>query len=203
MSEKMEYFREKLKIVILLAPASPEDNFDSSLLKLTDRNIYEVLPYHPDLNTLNIHIEKLYPTMRYAMLEMFSDEASWMNCPDRIKVYLAHYPSGISVKSLTHFKQIINAKAFQHFDYGEEENMRRYYSPTHRIYDLSKICDIPIILTGGLNDKLTHIEDIRWLKYIEYEHMGHASFLINNDITWFNYILRDIYKLMENDPLLV
>ena len=32
LSEKLEYFKEKLKIVILLAPASRIDSFDSNLL---------------------------------------------------------------------------------------------------------------------------------------------------------------------------
>ena len=27
--------------------------------------------------------------------------------------------------------------------------------------------------------------------------MGHASFLIGSDILWFNYVLRDIYKILK------
>jgi pimeloyl-ACP methyl ester carboxylesterase len=218
MSEKLEYYKDKLKIVVLLAPASRVDNLDSKLLtflkeieidvKLESISLHEVLPYDPELNALNIKFTQIYPTMHYAMLELTSDEISWMNCPDRIKVFFSHYPSGTSVKSLTHFKQLIESKNFQHFDYGEVENLKKYQSPQPKQYELTNIVDIPIIICAGLKDKLTHINDIRWLKsqisktlysYYEFEHMGHASFLINNDITWFNYALRDIYKILDEE----
>lgn len=219
MSEKLEYFRSKLKAAILLAPASRVDNYDSHLLtfirdieidkKLNDRKIFEILPHDPSLHDLSVKLGKIYPTLHYAMLELTSDEESWMNCPERIKVFMSHYPSGTSVKSISHFRQIIEAKSFQHFDYGIEENMKRYGTAEPKKYDVSSIEGIPIILCGGLKDKLTHINDIRWLKseieskslfsYYEFDHMGHASFLINSDITWFNFILRDIYKIIEID----
>jgi lysosomal acid lipase/cholesteryl ester hydrolase len=219
MSEKLDYFKSKLKAVVLLAPASRVDSYDSHFLtfirdieldlKLKNHSIHEILAHDPNLHNISVKVAKLYPTLHYAMLELTSDEQSWMNCPERIKVYMSHYPSGSSIKSLTHFRQIIDAKSFQHFDYGIEENIIRYGSPLPKAYDVAAIDGIPIILCGGLNDKLTHINDIRWLKsqlenkslfsYYEFDHMGHASFLINNDITWFNFILRDIYKIMEGD----
>lgn len=218
LTEKLEYFKERLLGIILLAPASRIDSIDSGLIdviKLVDlddtlasRNINEILPYDPEINSINIKLTRYYPTMASAMLEMTSDEVSWINCPERIKVYFSHYPSGTSVKSITHFKQLIRSKEFQRFDYGLEENMRRYGSEKPHPYDLSQIRDIPIVLCGGLKDKLTHINDIRWLKeqldgkslfsYYEFEYMGHAAFLLNNDITWFNFVLMDIYKIMNN-----
>jgi lysosomal acid lipase/cholesteryl ester hydrolase len=218
MSENIDYFKQYLRTVVLLAPASRIDRYDSSVLnllreiqldeKLESRGIYEVLPHNPDMNSFSVKISRIYPTFHYAMLEMCSDEVSWMNCPERIKVYMAHYPSGSSLKSLIHFKQLIDAKQFQKFDYGEEENLKLYGSAKAPKYNLENIQDIPIILCGGLNDKLTHIEDIRWLReeikstlfrYHEFDHMGHASFLINNDITWFNFVLRDIYQIIHNE----
>jgi lysosomal acid lipase/cholesteryl ester hydrolase len=219
--EKLEYFKSKLKLIILLAPASRVDNYNSNLLtllkeldideKLKTKNIYEVLPHHPYMSNLSMKLSKIYPTLHYAMLEMTSDEDSWMNCPERIKVFMSHYPSGSSVKSLTHFKQIINSKTFQYFDYGEEENIKRYGSSTPKIYNLKLIEGVKIVLCGGIKDKLTNIDDIRWLKsqlngksllsYYEFEHMGHASFLINNDITWFNFVLVDIYKTVDEEYL--
>jgi lysosomal acid lipase/cholesteryl ester hydrolase len=221
MSEKLDYFKSKLKAAILLAPASRVDSYDSHFLtfirdieideKLKNRQIFEILPHDPNMHDLSVKIGKIYPTLHYAMLELTSDEESWMNCPERIKVFMSHYPSGTSVKSISHFRQIIDAKSFQHYDYGIEENMRRYGTPEPKKYDVSSIEGIPIILCGGLNDKLTHIKDIRWLKteienkslfsYYEFDHMGHASFLINNDITWFNFVLRDIYKIIEGECL--
>jgi hypothetical protein len=220
MTEKLEYYKAKILAAILLAPASRVDNIDSYILQLIKKieidellkkhNVHEVLPYDPELMKLNIKFNKYYPTMSYAMLEMTSDETSWVNCPERIKMFFSHYPSGTSVKSLTHFKQLIEAKKFQCFDYGEEENLRRYGTSFAKEYDLTLIENIPIILAGGLSDKLTHINDIRWLRgqisktlhsYHEFEFMGHASFLINSDITWFNFILRELYKITHVESI--
>lgn len=218
MSEKSEYFQEKLKTAVLFAPASRLLNYNSSLLsilkdfeisqKFKEKKMFEILPYNPNLSHANIKIGKVYPTLHYAMMEMLTDEVSLMNCPERIKVFTAHYPSGTSLKSFVHFQQLVDAQSFQHYDYGEEENLKRYNSPTPKQYDLSKINGVPVIICVGKNDKLTHIDDVRWLKnqigqdvfsYYEFDHMGHSSFLINNDITWFNYVLRDIYKILEKE----
>lgn len=219
MCEKYNFYKEKLLVAILLAPASRVDNINSSLLQfftsidIDDRmkkfNINEVFPFDPDMIDFNIKISRFYPTMSYAMLEMTSDEVSWVNCPDRIKVFFSHYPSGTSRKSLTHFKQLILSQKFQKFDYGEKLNQELYRSEKPPEYDLSSLKDIPLIICGGLNDKLTHINDIRWLRdqlkninnkffsYYEFEHMGHASFLLNSDMTWFNFVLHDLYKVIK------
>jgi lysosomal acid lipase/cholesteryl ester hydrolase len=220
MCEKLEYYKQKLIAVILLAPASRLDNHDSSLLStlhelkidktLEEKNIYEILPYLPEMKSLSMKISKYYPTLNHAMMEMVSDENSLVICPNRLKIYTSHYPSGTSLKSLLHFKQIMEAKTFQHYDYGSDENLKRYGMTTPKIYDLSKIRGIPIILCGGLKDKLTHIKDVQWLRnellktnslfsYYEYEYMGHVSFLLQNDITWFNNILRDVYKILQKE----
>jgi lysosomal acid lipase/cholesteryl ester hydrolase len=222
MSEKLDYYKEKISAVILLAPASRVDNHDSSLLTIMQelnidktlerKNIYEILPYQPEMKNLSIKLSKYYPTLSHAMLELVADEDSLVMCPNRLKIYTSHYPSGTSLKSLLHFKQIVEAKSFQHYDYGNEENIKRYGKSTPKEYDLSSLNGIPIILCGGMKDKLTHIKDIQWLKselsktnslfsYYEFEFMGHASFLLNNDITWFNKILRDLYKILEKEKI--
>jgi len=221
MCEKYNFFQEKILVAVLLAPASRIDSIDSNLLhflkkididdKLKAKNINEVFPFDPDMIDINIKLSKIYPTMSYALLEMTSDEVSWVNCPERTKVYFSHYPSGTSLQSITHFKQLIESKKFQKFDYGKEENLKIYGNETPPEYTLSNIKDIPIILCGGLNDKLTHIKDIRWLRdqigninnkffsYYEFEFMGHASFMLNSNIAWFNFVLHDIYKVIKMD----
>lgn len=217
LSEIYDFYKDKLLAIILLAPASRLDNIDSLFIqfmksldidgKMKTHNIHELFPYDPDFIDINIKISRFYPTMSYALLELTSDEVSWVNCPDRTKVYFSHFPCGTSRKSISHFKQLIESKKFQNFDYGIEENLIRYNSENPPEYDLKKIKDIPIIICGGMKDKLTHIKDIRWLKsqledakflsFYEFEFMGHASFLINSDITWFNFVLKDIYKILK------
>ena len=73
-------------------------------------------------------------------------------------------------------------------------------------YDLKKIIDIPIMLIGGEKDKLATSEDINWLKdelgenviyHKIFENMGHLSFMIGKDFSWFdeplNIILDKFY----------
>ena len=31
--------------------------------------------------------------------------------------------------------------------------------------------------------------------------MGHTSFMLNSNITWFNFVLQDIYKVMKSEGL--
>ena len=70
-------------------------------------------------------------------------------------------------------------------------------------YDLGKIKEIPIILVGGEKDKLSTREDIKWLrnelkdnviftKIVE--NMGHLSFMVGKDFTWFDEILQILLK---------
>ena len=224
MSENYNYFKENLLLVVLLAPASKIDRFDSYFLDFLQKidlddefkkhKINEVLPFNPDLIDLNLRLSKFYPTIFYAFLELTSDEVSSVNCPDRVKVYFSHSPSGTSRQSITHFKQIINSGKFQKFDFGKEENIKIYGKETQPEYDLDLIKEIPIILCGGLNDKITQIKDIRWLRdqlkknnkifftYYEFEMMGHTSFMLNSNITWFNFVLQDIYKIMKMEGLI-
>jgi hypothetical protein len=214
MSEKYEYFHKKLKTVILLAPTAKVDNHDSFLLSLAKNlNIIEKLHTNKILEvsntSLNFSLIKHFPSLIYSMIEMITDEESMISSPDGIKVYMAHFQSGTSLKCLQHFKQVMEAKLFQHFDYGTEENKRRYGSDVPREYDLSKVNDIPIILCGGKKDKLVTIEDIRWLKsklinksifsHHEFEYMGHISFLVNNDMSWLTIVLKDLFKILEQE----
>lgn len=216
MSEMPEYYKNVLQAVVLLAPASRVDNVETGIVsllksakldeKLRAKDVYEILPHNHEFLEWNMYLTKYYPTIAFATLEMTSDEISWINCPDRIRVYFSHFPSGTSIKSLTHFKQLVEAKKFQKFDYREFDGG----SEEPEEYDLSKIKEVKVILCAGKKDKLTHINDILWLKdqlqiggnlfsFHSFDYMGHISFLLSNDITWFNFVLMDLYKILEMD----
>ncbi|GFO02253.1 lipase [Plakobranchus ocellatus] len=44
----------------------------------------------------------------------------------RIDIYSAIIPSSSSAKNLMHWAQSVKSNEFRKFDYGEEENMRKY-----------------------------------------------------------------------------
>jgi len=217
LSVNLEYFKEKLLCVIGLSPASRIDNVSSNFFlflanydldeKVLRYNIHEVFPYQPELSKIKGYFFDLNKTLCLAMLEMNSDEDSLVNCPERAKLYLTRYPCGTSVKSCKHFKQIYLSKRFQMYDFEDKsKNQEIYGQESPLAYDLKKIKGIPIVICGGMKDKMVDINDLRWLKeeiketlfsYHEYKYFGHAAFLIGNDIHWFNDVLKDIYKIMD------
>lgn len=212
-----EYMKSKLLAVVLLSPASRVTIANSKVLKFAvetlnitdkfkDQQIFEILPHNEKMLNFNNKINKYYPSITFASVEAFSDEHLHVNCSDRLKIYFSRFPSGSSVKSTQHFAQLLRDKKFQQFDYGKEKNNLLYLQETPLEYDLSNIKKLPIILCAGQNDKLISIEDIRWLKdelkeniyrYHEFETMGHISYFLSCEMLWFNYILADLYNILN------
>ena len=117
------------------------------------------------------------------------------------RIYFAHFPSGSSTKCMEHFSQLWNSKRFQKFDYGAEENQRRYGSSYPPEYPLQNI-NVPIAKFTGNSDALGDLEDNKWLseklghtliwdKVYDY---GHLTFFIGKDMVW----LQDMKNILQN-----
>lgn len=214
-----DVYQEKTCGIILLAPPSRVDHTDCSKIIniLTKVNFWEILKerkskeifkYDQTFSSLNSKMNNIYPIGYMAVLEMVSDNSLSSITQESLGAFLSIYPSGTSIQSMMHFKQLYDAKEFQQYDYGKEENVNRYGSEEPPKYNFENINGLNIIVCGGVDDALVNIEDVRWVKhqlkkrnvlygYHECEFMGHLSFLINNNIIWFNPVLREIYKLIE------
>jgi pimeloyl-ACP methyl ester carboxylesterase len=72
---------------------------------------------------------------------------------DRLPVYTAHTPAGTSVRNMVHFIQMIKNGRFEMYNFGEEENLRRYNQTTPPQYDVS-LMKVPVHLYTGTNDWL-------------------------------------------------
>lgn len=80
-----------------------------------------------------------------------------------IPIILSHTPAGTSTRTLVHYGQEIHAKGnFQMFDFGPEENMKKYGSKTPPAYPLDKIT-LPIGLMSAANDWLSGLSDAKKL----------------------------------------
>ena len=212
--QKYGFYKENIKLFVALAPIARLNHLDSTLLSILSKismhkllNQIELLDICPNSEgtqkVLNF-MDKYANGLTNFVLGLISDEDS-KQCNDKnaMSVYLNHYPCGCSLKCLIHFIQIIENKKFIFFDYQKEANFHIYNQITPPEYDFSKIKDLPIILIGGENDKLSTREDIKWLvnelnENVIYakivENMGHLSFLIGKDFTWFNDVLKIIIK---------
>ena len=210
--QKYDFYKENIKLFVALAPIARLSYLDSTLLTLMSKismhkllkqiEVYEVCPNTEGTQKILSFMDKYANGLTSFFIGLVSDEDSKQcNNKNAMSVYLNHYPCGCSLKCLIHFVQIIENKKFVYYDYKKEANLYIYHQIEPPEYDLSKIKDIPIILVGGEKDKLSTREDIKWLnnelkdnvilsKIVE--NMGHLSFLVGKDFTWFDEILQII-----------
>ena len=114
----------------------------------------------------------------------------------RSEVFMTHYPGGTSMKNLIHWYQIMkNEEAvLTKFDYGKEENIKRYEHEKPDIYDFNNIGDeISIHLYIGHFDRVGTKTDILKLKekikisriFHRVYPLGHSSFVWGKEVEYF------------------
>ena len=116
-----------------------------------------------------------------------------------------HMPSGSSLRSLIHYKQLIESNKhnpkFQKFDFGLVENLKKYGQKSPPAYDLNLIRS-PVRSFIGVDDLLgdtvdnsfvtAHLQSLgKDYKEYTYENCGHATFLIAKDAS---PIFKDVLK---------
>ena len=214
LSEKYDFYKENIKLFVALAPIARLTYLESTLLSLMSKismhklfkkmEVYEVCPNTEGTKKMMNFMDKYANGLMGFFIGLLSDEdSSICNNKNALSVYFNHYPCGSSLKCLIHFVQIIESKKFIKYDYNKEANLFIYHQIEPPEYDLSKIKDIPMMLIGGEKDKLSTREDIRWLKnelkenviYSKIiENMGHLSFMVGKDFSWFDEILQILLK---------
>ncbi|KAI8433087.1 hypothetical protein MSG28_013945 [Choristoneura fumiferana] len=81
--------------------------------------------------------------------------------PEAEKRIYQNFYTGTSVKSFSHYGQLIHSKEFVKFDYGLVENLKRYGSATPPSYNF-KASDVPVVVFQGLNDGIMNVVDTDW-----------------------------------------
>ena len=105
-----------------------------------------------------------------------------------------HFPSGTSFRVINHFRQLILKGNFQKYNFGFEENFKRYGQVEPPEYDWQKISKkVPIACFCGTGDLLSSPGDYEWTRsmlrsvqanlvcFKEYESKGHLWFLAPKD----------------------
>jgi len=197
-----EFYEKSFNGMIALGPVTNLENIKSSLI-LTMINLHldliidltgvtEVLPDKYAVSALEKFVCTNAPIICNKILEAFADDSTDDDDKDRFKVFIGHFPSGASYKSMKHFEQGIKNKSFA--SYGD-----------NLPYDFSKIKNIKISLFVGGEDELATVKDNRIFKetlqkngllsfYKEYPLSGHLSFFVSkgND-----FMVDVIQKLKE------
>lgn len=92
-------------------------------------------------------------------LWLVTDEDTTLNDPARAQVYLGHFPSGTSMKTLDHYGQIITSGEMRRYDYGSSHNEKVYGQKVPPTIDLTSISKVPIAMFVGTKDELADVKD--------------------------------------------
>ena len=214
LADNFDFYKNNLKLFVALAPVTKISNLGSTLLsvmtnisvhKIMEKaDVCEVCPYSEGMSSFANFMNKNATTLTNYFIGLISDsDSKECNNQNSLSVYLKHYPCGTSLKCLLHYIQIMESKKFAHFDYERGANIQIYHQIEPPEYDLKTIQNFPIMLITGDKDRLATPDDVRWLynelkSNVIYFHiasnMGHLSFLIGNDFSWFDEPLEIILE---------
>ena len=219
LTQKFDFYKKNIKLFVALAPVARIANLGSTILsilanisihKLVKKiKIYEMGASNKVNTNLISFFDNYATTLTNFFINLITDKNSKKyNNQEALSVYLNHSPSGCSLKCLIHYVQIIKSKKFIYYDYKEEANFALYHQKEPPEYDLSVIKDFPIMLIGGDMDKLGTPEDVTWLRdelsknnnivYFKIlPNMGHLSFMVANDYSWFDEAFQIIMNLRK------
>jgi pimeloyl-ACP methyl ester carboxylesterase len=193
-----DYFTKKLNGFIALGPITNLNYLKSSFLQTMAEfrldtvfsvlGINEILPSPDSVHKFSTLICEKIVSLCDGLLELLADSNPNVDDKERLLVFVSHFPSGASLKTLKHYARIIRNKKFLKFDKDEE-------------YNFDNIRGIPIALLVGKDDKLSTVEDSRILRnkllisnvlhfYKEYDNMGHATFFLNKSKDHLDDVLR-------------
>ncbi|GFR80953.1 lipase [Elysia marginata] len=116
----------------------------------------------------------------------------------RSDVYLSHVPAGASALTLMQWVQGVKSGQFQHFDYGEQENLVKYGQKTPPLYNPRKV-KVPVAIFRGGRDWLADTSDVEWLlPQLNVTHDIYVPFYQHLDMTYgFDAVTR-MYKYIVN-----
>lgn len=133
LAENYGFFKDKLNLFIAFAPVVKIDGCTSSIINMMKDSLriemmfkrfaeHELMLLKPSSRTIP-RLYKAFPALAKQGIKLISDDDPAEINHKSIESFLAHYPAGTSLKSILHFKQLMNRKEFEYFDYGEVLNL--------------------------------------------------------------------------------
>jgi hypothetical protein len=212
-TERAEWFKDRISIFVAIASVSRMDHMKSTLLRVLGSssipfNIIKSLGikewFDPNIlwTTLFNHICNYVIQICEFNMMTISDGKPSVNDRDAFRIYMGHFPGGLSVKTLDHELQMYNAEKFQYYDYGTEGNMEKYGTKTPPEIALENINDFTIAMMVGDSDLIGDVIDNEWLRdklgrnvvfYKVYDY-GNSSFYVAKQIEEY---LEDLVGLLK------
>ena len=203
--EVSDYVNSKVSKYLALAPVVFLPNQESMIVKTMANTpllvqasdmfgAYEWLPGTCSSNAVQSKFQSyvcaIQPLFCNFGLSMFDKNPRYDN-EKRMPVFAKHIPSGTSLRSLVHYKQLVKQDKFKPkflmFDFGESENEKRYGRRSPPEYDFNRI-RIPVRGFVGMRDSLGDPVDNGILestlrnykkdyKNYHYSECGHQTFM--------------------------
>ncbi|XP_025991603.1 lipase 3 isoform X3 [Solenopsis invicta] len=225
LSTKPEY-NVKIKMAILMAPAvlwieiSPTLNEIANIFPivkkvLENHQIYDVLPQSLTIVTMgkilcndNMITQSICVTIFFVLAGADPAQLNTTSLP----YLISHCPAGASVQSFEHYYQNVLTKDFRQYDYGINENYKRYKQKTPPEYDLKKIT-APIVMFYAENDAIVREQNVLELskrlpnvlltEKVPYKFFNHVDFTwaINAKTLVFDRVLELIQQFDTNQNI--
>jgi len=208
--ENKDFFKDKINLAIMLAPVARVDKCSAKTIQdMANKETVaqfiesigpELLPTPNVDGKIASGFMKITGASQFS-IQAFSDSDPTLVSEKGLENYMGHFPSGTSYRCVNHFRQEINAKTFQKYDFGLEENIKRYDQAMPPPFDFAAMeGGPPIALFCGMRDQMASPGDYIWLKeklvknktcvfFKEYG-FGHIAFL-------FPPVKKHFYEMLE------
>lgn len=218
-SEDPDYYKTRISAFIAIGPVARLDHAKSTLLSILASvkgifvttaktlGMYELFPANYLTTTAMRMMCGTFPILCKGVNILFADQNPFVDDSKMFADYMGHNPSGTSLKALNHFAQVMNAKKFQHFDYGKKQNRKVYGTDSPTEIPLANMNGvIPVALLVGKNDELGDVADCKWIEETipdsitlhKVYNYGHLTFMIGKDMVY----LHDVDDVLrEHHPL--
>lgn len=173
-----DFYKSKMKLCVMLAPPASMSNNSVAIFNLLATpvnrailtslletiHLYNLLPY----DFVTSGVAKLACNLfdgKFCdlILQQIADADPTVDDTSRYDVYMSNVPAGAGYRNYLHYAQGINRKkeVFHRYDYGKNENLKRYGQETPPEYNLANL-NFPIAILNGSLDKMADPTDVAW-----------------------------------------
>lgn len=171
---------EKIQAFVGVAPVAHVGNQQSALLTTLSKlylpeligggwkNVLFFPLFFKDIGTYFLH---LVPRTVWSVVQgvVGYDKTTHINLA-QLPIMGRNDVGGTSAKNMEHWMQNVRSDDFKQYDYGSEENQKRYGQSTPPAYDIAAFSevlkDFPMYMAVGKNDDLSALKDVEILEKV-------------------------------------